>query len=277
MAIGAVILHYRNWPGVSCTIESLRAQSMAVDVVLVDNASGDGSVDQIRAAFPDLRIVECDSNGGYAAGMNLGVRHLASTSDVLLVTHEVVLAVDAVEQMFGQLVGEIGMVGPVLRRLSDPEPVWSSGGCMRGRDLIPQHHVDMPTEPLQREWIDGSCMLVRRQLLDEVGPLDEGYFLYFEEVDLAYRAREAGWKTVCQPSAEARQEPNRLPVVLFTRNWLRFLARNRGWAAALATSLRFTKRSAVAFVRGERQDSLQRLAGIAAFYLRIPPTRLVKA
>jgi len=274
--IGAVVLHHRNWPGVAKTIESLRGQTTTVDVVLVDNASSDGSVDRIRAAFPDLRVVESATNGGYAVGMNLGVQHLAPSKAVLFVTHEVILAPDAVARMAQQLVGSVGMVGPLLRRLSDPDRVWSSGGWVGGDDLTPYNRQDVPDDTRSCEWIDGSCMLVERRLLDEVGPIDEGYFLYFEEVDLAFRARAAGWEVVCEPSARAQQEPNRPPPVLFTRNWLRFLARHRGGKAAMRTSLRWAKRSAVGLVLGDdRKRALLRLAGITAFYLRVPPRRLL--
>src|SRR4051812_38833226 len=68
----AVVLHYRNWPLVADTIRSLRAQTVPVPVVLVDNASGDGSVDGITKEFPGMRVVQSPVNGGYAAGMNLG-------------------------------------------------------------------------------------------------------------------------------------------------------------------------------------------------------------
>src|SRR5438552_11306189 len=77
MRIGAVVLHYRSWPGIQATLERVLDQGRVPDdVILVDNCSNDGSVDRIRAAFPQLEIFELERNGGYAAGMNAGIRTL---------------------------------------------------------------------------------------------------------------------------------------------------------------------------------------------------------
>ena len=94
MRIAVVVLHFRNWPGIRATLDSLLAQGIAAaDVTVVDNASGDGSVEQLKRNYPGMSYIERNVNGGYAAGMNEGIRSCMQSCDaVLLVTHDCVLA-----------------------------------------------------------------------------------------------------------------------------------------------------------------------------------------
>src|SRR5438552_12985576 len=85
-------------------------------------------------------------------------------------------------------------------------------------------HVD--DEPLEVQWLDGACLLVRRTVFDGVGLFDDGFFLYYEETDFAARASRAGWRIECVPRAVVSQRPGRLPRALWVRNRLRFLWRN---------------------------------------------------
>jgi hypothetical protein len=80
--------------------------------------------------------------------------------------------------------------------------------------------------PREADWLDGSCLLLRAETVAALGPIDEGYFLYFEELDYFVRMRQAGWRIECEPRARAWQEPGSKPSYLWARNRLRFLARN---------------------------------------------------
>lgn len=274
MNITAVVLHYRNWPDVAEVIRHLQAQTEPLEIVLVDNASGDGSIERIRAQFPELDILESPVNGGYAAGMNLGRRHTHSDA-ILLLTHDVLLEPTAVEQLATRLKGRTGAVGPLLMRADRSDEVWSAGGYI-GEDMIPGHHTDHPSGPRTVEWIDGACMLVSAQAFDEVGPIDEGYFLYFEEVDFACRLREKAWTIECEPSAVARQTPGQLPQVLYRRNWLRFVSRNMGPGAAFRAGLWTMKRAVGALLPRDLKRAVRLVAGLLAYALRLPPKWLVR-
>jgi len=236
--LGAVILHYRRWPEVRECIDALLAQTRRPDeIVIVDNCSGDGSPDRIRSAYPELTVVDASANAGYGAGVNLGVDRLRSSGHeaVLVLTHECVLAHDALERMKARLSQDarLGAVGPLLGYRSKPNQVFSAGGTLETRTWRGRH-VHAPSAirdwdgaaPREVDWLDGACLLLRSVAIDQVGPIDDGFFMYFEELDYFCRMRRAGWRVECVPSAHAWQEPGPRPTYLSTRNHLRFLARN---------------------------------------------------
>jgi GT2 family glycosyltransferase len=234
--IGAVVLHYRRWPDVRRCLDALNDQTIGPDeVVVVDNASGDGSATLMRDAYPSTRLVEATENLGYGAGMNLGISALSERNDaVLLLTHECVLAPDALEILSARMRADpqIGALGPLLGLRSRPEQVYSAGGWV-DPDTWRLHHFRKPidvdawadVEPREVAWLDGSALLLRRAAIDPSAPFDEGYFMYYEESDLLLRLGNEGWRIECVPRARAWQEPGPKPAYLWTRNRLRFLAR----------------------------------------------------
>lgn len=235
--LGAVVLHHRSWPTVAATLDALLAQmSEPGRVVVVDNASADGSVEHIRERYGHVEIVVASSNGGYAAGMNLGIRHLPREVDtVVLLTHECVLERGSLPQLVGRLSErqDVGIVGPLLVWSDSPDRVWSAGGVTVGPNLRLEHD-NVPEDrsswtsrsPRRVPWVDGACVVARRDLIDRLGGLDEQYFLYMEEADLMLRAAALGWVTECVPSAVARQSSAGLPIHLFFRNRMLFVRRH---------------------------------------------------
>jgi GT2 family glycosyltransferase len=275
-SIGVVILHYRHWPSAKGTIEDVRAQTVPVELVVVDNASGDGCADQIRRAFPDVEVIEAPRNDGYAAGMNLGLARLAHCDAVLLCTHEVRLPPECIQHLRSRLLHRVAAVGPLLRNDRDGS-VWSSGGYIDDR-RHPVHHADVPTRPREVAWLDGACWLLRREAIDQAGPIDESFFLYMEEIDYASRLRKLGWTLVCAPEVVVTQAPGRMPPTLFGRNWLRWVRRQMGWRAWAQSSVGLVKQSMHALIVGRSPDRAFRLlAPVAADALRIPPRWLARS
>jgi GT2 family glycosyltransferase len=234
--LGAVILHYRHWPDVAVTIEAAIAQGLEPSMLrIVDNASGDGSLEAIREHFPRLvdSIVALPDNGGYGAGMNAGIRSLPEC-DVLLLTHETVLSPDSLDALRARLRDDptIGMVGPLLTYRDAPATIYAEGGLFNRRMGIGHIHDGEPLdahrndEPRDVGWLDGACLLIRGAALRDVGPFDEDYFLYYEETDFAARMALRRWRIECAPTARASQQPGTLPRALWVRNRLRFLRRN---------------------------------------------------
>ena len=236
--LGAVVVDYRAWPAICSTLDALLAGARAPDhVVVVDNASGDGSAAAIRSRFPRIEVVEADANRGPAAAMNLGARRLAAlgVDHLLLLTAECILAPDALDALEARLAEApgVGVVGPLLARTSAPETVFSAGGFVDPSTWDPRHHRDPPqvrdwqgSPPQPREWLDGACLLVRADAWRATGPLDEEYFHYFDDVDHHVRMRSRGWKVECVPAAVAWQEPGVIAPDVWVRNRLRFLARH---------------------------------------------------
>lgn len=227
-SLTAVVLLYRNWPGVRVTLDSLLASTAAVDhVVVVDNGSEEGDLRELAAAYPSVDVVRAPGNDGYAAGMNLGVREAErlGSSHVLLLTHDVLLDASCVAELMVGMTDGTGLCGPLLLRRDEPDVVWSAGGTIDRAHGLPGHqHIGEPASavpagpPRAVEWVDGAVLLLSLEALLAVGGLSEDYFLYWEEVDLALRLSAAGFGIVLCPSALAWQAPGMAPPYLDARN-----------------------------------------------------------
>jgi len=284
---GVIVLNYQNWPSVADTINSVLAQDVPPGVVVVvDNASTTGDAASIRAAFPDVHVVESETNGGYAAGMNLGLRHLPQDLPyALLLTHDVLLDPGAVRGLSDalDLDTSLAVAGPLLCFRSRPDKVFSSGGQLIGCRLMTRHDdAEQPVEGITTdtrhvEWVDGSCMLVRRVALRTAGlGFDEGYFLYLEETELQTRLWRAGWGVGCVRGARAWQEPGNPRLALWTRNRLRFVWRNAGLAPFLAEARETAKAAWRQVRRGDRQRAVAEIVGLGGFVIGIAPERIAR-
>ncbi len=239
MVIGAVVVHFRFWPDVAATLDALLGQSRPPDhVLVVDDRSGDGSVDAIRRAYPAIDVAEAPQNRGVIANFNAGVQAMLDrgVDAVLMLTHETVMEPDALEKLAARLEAEprLGEVGPLVGFLSRPDVVFSGGGSLHPRTWE-NPHVAMYERldawrgrgPHAVAWLDGACVLVRARALRDVGPLAERYFHYYDDVELGVRLHQAGWRVECHYDAVARQEPGLLAEYYRVRNRL-------GWLHATA-------------------------------------------
>jgi N-acetylglucosaminyl-diphospho-decaprenol L-rhamnosyltransferase len=188
-------------------------------VVVVDNASTDGSVEALVAEDPGVVVVATGTNLGYGSGANRG---LAATDGayVLVSNPDVALHGGALERL--RLVLDAGptiaVAGPCIREPDGarypsarrfPSVVDATGHALLGQ-LWPENRfsrryrmaeIDAAvTTPV--DWVSGACFLARRDALEELGGFDEGYFMYMEDVDLCWRAHRAGWGVAYVPEAE---------------------------------------------------------------------------
>ncbi len=196
-------------------LASLPASAAGLDweAIVVDNASRDGTPAMVRAEFPGARLVETGANLGFAAGNNRGLP-LAAGAAVLLLNPDTVCPPDQLARLHACLMetpglaavgptlvdaqGRPGVVGgdfPAVRHhllsLVDPQRRWLPRRWRRrGLGRVPA--PDDPGGPL--DYVTGACLLIRREALAAVGPLDERFFMYFEETDWCRRARAAGWE-----------------------------------------------------------------------------------
>jgi len=291
LTVGAVVLHYRFWPGIRPTLDALLSQSHPPDlVVVVDNGSGGDELQELRAAYPQLEYVEAPANLGYAAGMNLGIRRAAAAGAeaFLLLTHECIPAPDCLQRLAARLGEEpaVGAAGPLLRRLHDPGSVWSAGGGLNRDTGLPAHRgagdeveawIGKPADAV--DWLDGACILLRADAATAAGPLDERYFLYFEDAEYCTRLRRLGWRVECVPAALADQEASELPPYLSVRNRLGFLAATASRWRLAAEMRRLALNLGRDFLRRpgspQKADLTERARGFLDFLLRRwgPPGR----
>jgi N-acetylglucosaminyl-diphospho-decaprenol L-rhamnosyltransferase len=217
------------------------------EAIVVDNASRDGSADAVAERFPTARLIRSSANLGFAGGTNLAARH-ASSPFFLLLNPDAALQAGALHTMRRLLEVEprAAAVGPALR-FADGRPQSAAfrfpGLAQVWLDLFPVNRladtsVNGRVESRQAVQIDhplGACMLIRRTAWDDVGPLDEGYFMYLEEVDWCRRARARGWQIWYEPAAvvvhHAGAATRQQPDVMFAQLWrsrLRYYQRYHG-------------------------------------------------
>ena len=286
--VSVVVVTYDALPWVEQALASVAGHA----TVVVDHGSTDGTLELVRSRFPDATVVE-QENRGLAAGWNRGIDESAGRY-VLLLNADAWLLPGALETLarYADDHPDAAVVGPRLRN-----PDGTLQRSVRGfptlwrlateylflRKLAPRSQAlnafyaggFAHDEPREADFLMGACLLVRREAIDAVGPLDESFFLFSEETDWCYRFRRAGWKVLFFPGAEAVHVGGAAHGGRFFREQvlghLRFLAKHRGEREAerarrlLVVALRLR---GLAF-RGERG----RMYADAARYLRSATAR----
>jgi len=187
---------------------SLRQQTdRDFDVILVDNASGDGSAAYVRAAYPEVCVVELSSNTGFCTAVNTGIR-MAETPYVLLLNNDTVSGRHMVERLRGALEKDDGAFSCAAKmiRMSDPRTLDDAGdyycalgwAFARGRGASSEKYAG--TEPVFA--CCAAAAIYRRKMLEKIGLFDERHFAYLEDIDLGWRARRAGYRNLYVPSAK---------------------------------------------------------------------------
>jgi GT2 family glycosyltransferase len=212
-AIYLIILNWNNYPDTLKCLASLeQVQDPPYHAIVVDNGSEDGSEQVLRDRYPGLQIIQTGRNLGYAGGNNAGIRHaLAQGADYVCILNNDV----AVEPGFLRLLlvalqqkPAIGIATPLIAEDVEGGRVWALGSAVDWRTAtVTRCHAGEPVaswrqlEPFEVEIASGAAMMVKREVLERTGLLDESFFLYYEEVDWCLRARQAGYQVLAVPSA----------------------------------------------------------------------------
>jgi N-acetylglucosaminyl-diphospho-decaprenol L-rhamnosyltransferase len=212
--VACVVVTYDALPWIERCLESVAA----LETIVVDNGSSDGTVAFVRERFPAVRVVELE-NHGLAAGWNRGIADTGSEFVVVL-NADAWLVEDAVEQLLAasRRHPRAAVIAPRLlnsdrtlqRSVRGYPTVWRlATEYLYLRKLAPRSRAlnafygagfDHASER-EVEWVMGACMFLRRRAYDEVGPFDERYFLFSEEVDWMRRAADRDWSVVFTPNA----------------------------------------------------------------------------
>jgi N-acetylglucosaminyl-diphospho-decaprenol L-rhamnosyltransferase len=294
--LAVIILNYRTPDLVVGCLDSLRPEMDAgIRVIVVDNFSEDGSADRIeshitRAAYGDwASVLRSPANGGFAAGNNLGIRAISADAYVLLNSDTLVVP--------GALAGlrdalknhpRAGMIGPSFEGSGGqseqscfrfPHPVSeflrAAGTGLITRALrrydVPLPYSDSPLEP---DWIGFACVVIRREVIDQVGLLDDSYFMYFEDVAYCHKVRAAGWTILYWPEPRvvhfmgasshisSSDTTRRRPARYFYESRARYFADRFGVPGLVAANLLWTAGRAISLsrelVEGKPQHALDR-------------------
>lgn len=251
--LSIIVVAYNQPALLRATLRSIEAhtQAIAYETIVLDNASPDRGVGELLHEFPSVQFVCSDHNRGFAGANNLGIRR-SSGRYVALLNPDTLLTDDALSALVAWLEvnPQAGAVGPKLVQPDGTAQPYSYGAApsplyllrrvwshLRGTYMHEWHG-----EAAQRvDWVAGTCLVVRRQALDAVGPLDEQFFMYFEDVDLGLRLNRAGWPVYWLPSIAithigggsvgAHSSPH------YDRSLVRFYGKHYGGVAAVAAWL----------------------------------------
>jgi len=216
--VGAVVVTFQDRDHVKLTVRRLLRD--LGQVVVVDLGSDDGTVTTLRAAFPTLEVLALEKEAGFAAAINTGVRRLTQPF-VLAIHGDARLRPGAVERLFDAVRSTRDMVGCAGARLVSPSgsPEYAAGFRpsprtrlnARLRDLHPslgRKRLKRPARfaPVvmtQVDWVSAVAMMVRRDAFEQVGGMDDGFFLVYGDMDFCLRLRRAGWRVVYEARARA--------------------------------------------------------------------------
>ncbi|MCS7251714.1 MAG: glycosyltransferase family 2 protein [Anaerolineae bacterium] len=258
--MSVIIVSWNVWEWLASCLASLEGALGALkgEIILIDNASIDGTPKRVREAFPEVRLLINPVNQGFSAANNQGMA-IAQGRYFFLLNPDTWVLDRAIELLVAFADGhpEAGAVGPQLlnpdgtvqsSRRRFPtfwtalfESTWWQPYAPHG--ILQRYYMlDRSDDETQEvDWVVGAAMLVRREAVEQVGPMDEGFFMYAEEMDWCRRMRAAGWKVFYHPQAKVihygGRSSDQVPAVqhlAFQQSKIRYFRKHHGRMAAAA-------------------------------------------
>ena len=209
--LSIVIVSYRSGSVLDRCLRSIVGRSdIATEIIIVDNDSSDGVVSNLKQTYPLIQTIVAGRNLGFAAAANLGLARargrwlLLLNPDTIVPPGALGLLLDVLRRTAGcgvvapRLIAPNGAAQPFSHG-SEPDPLYLFRRLVARASRRSLQRWD-GARPRSVDWVSGACMMVRREAFTAIGPLDERFFLYFEDVDWCRRLREAGWNVWFIPS-----------------------------------------------------------------------------
>jgi len=260
--LSVIIVNWNTRELLAQCLESLyQTIHVPCEVIVVDNASEDGSAEMVRSVFPQVRLIENTENVGFARANNQAIR-AGRGKYVLLLNSDTIVQPGALDSIvrFADQHPEAGIVGGrLLNADGSLQPSWNEFPTLlselmgrnfrRRRPLVGESAYEV-------DWVGGACLLAQREAIEAVGLLDENFFMYSEEADWCYRMIQNGWKVYYFPKAKvihfgggSSHRCNEAMVIQLYRSKLLFFHKHYGMMRSLclryALLLRFAIKGAM--------------------------------
>lgn len=298
LEVSVVIVNWNTAHLIDECLETVRSEleSTAHEIIVVDNGSTDGSIEHLAANHADVRVLAQTDNLGYQAACNIGSR-AATAPSMLHINTDARLTPGSYKALRDVLDAEpdVGVVAPRLVYGDGSFQRWTAGRLpslssvahsfvfgdrFSGRGMWID--ADRP-ESGRVGWVSSACLMVRREVFDAIGGLDESFFAYMDDVDLCERAGELGWTTWYEPSATAvhfmggSQDRTVGVSKLAIANLIKWFRVRRGVAHATAVAcvmaFGFALRAGVHFLRGDKANARAHFGSVAVALAAIRPPK----
>jgi len=206
-----IILNWNGWPDTMECLDSLNMLNYDnFEVILIDNASKQ-KIRVVDARFPKLKITQIfnDLNSGFAGGNNVGIKiALEKGADyILLLNNDTIVEPDFLNNLVEAAVidKKYGILGPVIYDYADHNKIQFAGGKINWSINKGTHLTVIPAltrNLIETDYITGCCLLIKKEVIEKIGLMDEDYFLYYEDTDWNMRVRNAGWFCGVVPEAK---------------------------------------------------------------------------
>lgn len=209
--VSIIIVNYNGRHFLNACLESVHAQSFQdFEIILVDNGSTDGSVEFVRDSFPEVKVIALDENIGFAGANREGLKS-ASGRYVMLLNNDAETERDCIRDLVGAMERNPAVGIAASKMIVDGLTTIDSAGDGFATNLKGFKRGEGRSSDLyaHEEYVFGACAgaaMYRRTMLDEIGFLDEDFFLIHEDADLNFRAQLAGWKVLYVPTAVVRHK-----------------------------------------------------------------------
>lgn len=292
MSVSTIVVSWNTRDLLAICLNSVIAASDGEesDIWVVDNGSIDSTDTMLSEAFPEVNVIENSNNLGFARANNIGITQ-SRGHYILLLNPDTEIEFGAIGHMsrFLEDNQNVAAVGPMLLGSDGASQQSASPAPTLIRELSRMFHIDglLPSatyemrswnlhRPVEVDVLQGACMMIRRSALDEVGLLDEDYFMYSEEIDLCYRLRRAEWTIQWLPNAKVvhhgGQSSKQVPLESFINLYkgkITYFRKHHGVAAAFAYKLILAAASVARLIasplallqQGEQRERHLALAG----------------
>ncbi len=239
-----------NWNGFKDTAECINSiKNISYNnykIIVVDNAS-DCDAEKIEKEFGNsVFLIRNECNLGFSGGNNIGIKYALKDNPeyILLINNDTVVEKDFLDELIcsANSALQAGIVGSVIGYFNDRERIWSANGIIskiRSSGFTRKFNKNINSITLDESctFLSGCCFLIKKNVIEEIGLLDENYFLYLEDVDFCWRVCKAGYKIVLSAKSRIYHKVNvstkknnqLLPLYYTTRNRLYFSEKNLGY------------------------------------------------